>query len=620
MQPLRRVLPQASTKTSLRSLLTIPFVLQIGLTVGLVGWLSYRSGQEAVNQVAAKLRAEISDRIHNKLDSYLAIPHQINQSNLRAFQLGLLDLKDLQKLDNFKKVESYFWKQVKVFNVGYVNFGNAQGEYVGAGYEKGTLIVGGNSLATPKGVSYSYLTDDQGNRTSLLYSLPNNYPTMAPWYTEAVRAKKPTWTDIYQWTDLPDTLSISCSYPVYDRAQHLTGVFGVDLILSDISTFLQGIKTSRSGKTFIVERNGLLVASSVRESPFALVNGEARRISAIQSREPLIKGTAQQIAKQFGNFARIQKRQLLEFEWQGQRQFVEITPWRDFYGLDWLIVVVIPESDFMEQIYANTLQTAILCGSALLLSMAIGILLTRWISRPIVKLDQASQALAMSAQKQFTDAKEAQYGKAQGIIELENLAGSFSSMVTQLKQSFTALRIAEENYRSIFENALEGIFQSSPDGHFIRVNPAMAKIYGYNSPKDMMDCITNIQNQLYVYPEDRVKLQQLLEQQGVVKEFEHQAYRQDGTIIWVQIDARTVYSDDEKVLFYEGIVQDISDRVRLEAERQREEEYLKRQIEDLRIEIDHQKRALEVSQITESGYFQELQKEIADVNLDEFWR
>jgi PAS domain S-box-containing protein len=184
--------------------------------------------------------------------------------------------------------------------------------------------------------------------------------------------------------------------------------------------------------------------------------------------------------------------------------------------------------------------------------------------------------------------------------------------ITDRKQAEESLRIAEENYRSIFENALEGIFQSSPEGWFIRANPALARMYGYDSPAEMMKSITNIGEQLYVDPEKRSEFRHLLEKQDAVKGFEYRCYCKDGSIIWIQIDARAVRDSSGNLLYYEGIVQDIT-------ERKRREDELRRQLEELKIEIDQKKREKEVAMLTESTYFQEVQQEIAEVNLDEFW-
>ncbi|HBB30477.1 MAG TPA: hypothetical protein DDZ80_04415 [Cyanobacteria bacterium UBA8803] len=182
--------------------------------------------------------------------------------------------------------------------------------------------------------------------------------------------------------------------------------------------------------------------------------------------------------------------------------------------------------------------------------------------------------------------------------------------ITERKIAEEALRIAEENYRSIFENALEGIFQSTPDGQYISVNPAMARIYGYDSPAQMMATITHIATQIYVHSSYRDEFQHLIEEQSRVRDFEYQAYRQDGSIIWVSENTRAVCDSSGKLLYYEGIVEDIT-------KRKQEEEALKRQVEELRIEIDQQKRAREVAEITQSDYFRSLQADLESLRFDD---
>ena len=184
--------------------------------------------------------------------------------------------------------------------------------------------------------------------------------------------------------------------------------------------------------------------------------------------------------------------------------------------------------------------------------------------------------------------------------------------ISDRKRAEEALRIAEENYRSIFENALEGIFQSSSEGRFISVNPALARIYGYDSPQEMIESITNISEQLYVDPEKRTEFRKLLEQQDTVKDFEYRCYCKDGSIIWTEINARVVKDNHGNILYYEGLVQDVT-------ERKRREDQLRRQLKELKIEIDQKKRQEEVATLTESSYFQEVQQEVAKVDLDEFW-
>lgn len=118
----------------------------------------------------------------------------------------------------------------------------------------------------------------------------------------------------------------------------------------------------------------------------------------------------------------------------------------------------------------------------------------------------------------------------------------------------------ESQYRSIFENAVEGIYQTTVDGRYLRVNLALAQIYGYDTPDDLIVGLTDIAGQLYVDPTRRDAFKYALEQHGIVKDFEAQVYRSDGSIIWIAENARCVRGSDDTVRYYEGTVQDITRR------------------------------------------------------------
>jgi PAS domain S-box-containing protein len=129
-----------------------------------------------------------------------------------------------------------------------------------------------------------------------------------------------------------------------------------------------------------------------------------------------------------------------------------------------------------------------------------------------------------------------------------------------------ALRESEVKYRNIFENALEGIFQTTPDGLFISANPALARMCGFNSPQEMMANITYIAGQLYVNPEDHIRLKELLEKQLFVEGFETQIYNRNGEIIWILLNERAVFDANGNMLYYEGSTENITGRKHLESQ------------------------------------------------------
>jgi len=136
--------------------------------------------------------------------------------------------------------------------------------------------------------------------------------------------------------------------------------------------------------------------------------------------------------------------------------------------------------------------------------------------------------------------------------------------ITDQKEAEEERRQAEEKYRSIFENAIEGIFQSTVDGRFLTANPAMARMLGYESPEELLGAVSNIGDQLYVEPGRREEFYRLALRDGFVSAFETRMYRKDGNPVWISANARAIYDEGGDLSGYEGTVEDITERKRAE--------------------------------------------------------
>ncbi|MGN6386914.1 MAG: SpoIIE family protein phosphatase [Verrucomicrobiota bacterium] len=134
------------------------------------------------------------------------------------------------------------------------------------------------------------------------------------------------------------------------------------------------------------------------------------------------------------------------------------------------------------------------------------------------------------------------------------------------KRAENALLEAEEKYRGIFENTVEGIFQTSPEGKYISANPALARIYGFASADELIDQLTDISAELYVDANRRNEFIELMEKNDVVTAFESEVHRRDGTIIWIAENVRAVRDRSGRLMYYEGTVEDITERRRHEEE------------------------------------------------------
>ncbi|MCT7962387.1 response regulator [Laspinema sp. D1] len=132
--------------------------------------------------------------------------------------------------------------------------------------------------------------------------------------------------------------------------------------------------------------------------------------------------------------------------------------------------------------------------------------------------------------------------------------------ISDRKQAEEALKIAEERYHSIVENAIAGIFQSTVEGEYLSVNPALAKIYGYASGEELQQSLKDINTQLYVNPDRRQEFIEAIAAKNSVSGFESMVYCKDQSIIWISETARAVRDSNGNILYYEGIVSDITER------------------------------------------------------------
>ncbi|WP_052055389.1 hybrid sensor histidine kinase/response regulator [Myxosarcina sp. GI1] len=425
-------LSKAIKGISLPLVLVVPFVLQIVAAVSITGYLSFRNGQKAVNDLATDLQEEVSDRVSLHLDNYLATAENIARINARAIELGIIDLYD------YKTSGRYFWNQLQVHqNVGYIDYLIVStGEYVGAGrWLEGAGVTIDEISPETNWQADTFSTDDRGNRLEVVDEAEYN-PFEESWYAEVVKAKKPIWNEIYAWDGFPDILSVAITFPIYNRTNELVATTGADLQLKGISEFLRDIEISPAAEVVIFERNGAVVASSIDELPYKMVAEEAQRLNVENSSDSIVKSTAKFLKTKFGSFQNIDASQQLEFEIEGERHFTQVTPWRDELGLDWLVVVTVPESDFMAKIHANNRTTVLLCIASLLVAILIGSSTSRWITKPIRRLSAASSAIANGDFERAV--------KVRGVNELNVLAQSFNSMTEQLRYSFAQLDTANK--------------------------------------------------------------------------------------------------------------------------------------------------------------------------------
>ncbi|MGA9377866.1 MAG: PAS domain S-box protein [Phormidium sp.] len=413
--------------------LMIPFLLQTVGTTALLGYLSYGHGERAVIDLIDRLMDERSDRIQDQLNAYLNIPRQFVQINRLTIEQKSLNI------NNSNQLKQYFQQQIQTFPaLTSLSWGSVQGNQVFA--PPGSLIV---------------LKDDN-----------------------AVKAGRQTWTPIY-----PDAVlsrpGMNFSTPVYQTGK-FQGVLTSGILLSDLSRRLKSLRFSSTGQVLILERSGNLVASSTEEQVFVRdVKGNSLvRLRVTDSQNQVTRLLGQHLFSQWHDLNQIQTPEHFDLWVEDRRLFAQVTPFRDGYGLDWLVVTVIPESDFMGEIQAGRRTTVLLCLLTLVVAIGSGTFMANRFSFRMNRLNQLSDAIAAGN-------LGARLPADSPVVEVRDVAQSFNLMADQLQSLFdrfeNALQESEERFTTIFRASPDPIsITSLAEGRFLEVNNRMIEFYGYS--------------------------------------------------------------------------------------------------------------------------------------------
>lgn len=592
-------------RMSLRTVLIVPFIVLPLSAVGLTGYLAYRNGQKTVDDLIEQLQQEVSNRVQQKLATYLTTPKLVNRINADAVRAGLIDL------NNPEALEPYLWNQFRQFqqdrpvlgggassayqptgNLTLIALASETGNYTELGYEKDTLMLRLRDMQRDY-ITRSWQLNDWGNRVQLSREASDYEPRERPWYQMATSVGKLTWAKPYV-ARFNRELFLSANQPLFDRQGNLVGVANATLSLQDISDFLREVDIGDNGQIFIIEMDGSLIATSTPEplfitSPVVDPSVVPERLNVIESKDETTQAIAQYLQTSYGAFANVvenlpdaeQGQQIVVRDRANQDDFfVRVEPVRDGRGIDWLLVIVIPESDYMAQIYENTRNTFWVCMGVLGAAIGLGFVTSRWISKPILDLSHAAEALSAGDWDQEVDYENRN-------DELGVLATAFNRMRGELKQSHAEmesysrrleqevakrtedLRESEEKFSKAFRSSPEPIaIADYENGRMIEVNESFEKLTGYTAkevigrnPRDL---------NLWVDPDDAERVCQELRSQGFIRTMEIQWQSRNAQVRTLLLSAEIIELNREPCGLF--VLRDISDRKRAEAELEKAKE------------------------------------------------
>ncbi|QNP29050.1 PAS domain S-box protein [Cylindrospermopsis curvispora] len=536
-------------------------------------------------------------RIEDHLRTHLETPQIIVGINRDGIKNSYLNP------DNWEALRLYFFNQLKVNKEPTaIYFGGVNGTYMFASLDKMGIIspansyLGGGLHPSYGGQRRFYILDQQGKYVKIIpeQTKTSSYINLL-WFKTAQNQKRQTWTSVDTYLYIP-TAKISAVSPVY-RHNKFIGVVGCDLILDHIGLYLQKLQFSPSGKLFIIERSGDIIATSTNEKPFIEIvkdkktgkNKKLIRLSVTKSSNPIISKTAKVLFQRWGNLHKI--REATSFEFNGssnQRYFSHIYPYQDQYGLDWLIVAVLPESDFLDKIHTNLNITLIFSAITLLIFVGLSMVLDHWIIQPIRDLHTAAKKLS---EHRF-DSLDLDWDlKLKSILnrrdEIGQLGDSFQSMAEDLALSFTRIKTALKESQDKFEK----IFHSSPDPILIHqiinqniqgcvlldVNASFLNFTGYSEVELIGYSFDNLS--LISNPEQGLLLKEQLKNQGYVRNLEFDWLTKSGEVKTSLVSCESIVIDTKNCVI--SIIKDITDRKKAEENLRQSEERFRTAFENV---------------------------------------
>lgn len=551
----------------LRLILIVPFVAQITAAVGLTAWLSIRNGHRAVHDVATQLLGEVGTLTRDRILTYLETPQQLNAIHVNDVELGQIDV-----MGDVRALSPFLVRSLQIFDsVSFTVLATPQGEYIGAQRQADdSLQIGVIDGATAGSLQY-YSTNDQGDFLQLLQEIdlaPGDV-LKRPWYEAAVAAQAPTWSAVYT-TRSTESLAITAARPIYGDRGDLLAVFSTTIALEQIDQFLNTIKVGQMGQVYIVDGAGRLIATSTGEQLYRVVTRDGvetkELLQATDSQDPLTRAAAKALLDQVGPLAAVDRAQNFELATHRGQEFVAVTPLPDYADLDWHIVVVAPEADFMAQIHANQRNTIWLCLGALALATGSSILTARWITRPLLQLNQAAKDITQGS---LQSAQLPEAVVTHRTRELSELSHSFGQMTQQLQAAFAALQTSEANFRNIAANVPGAIFRYilRPDGTdaVLYMSPGCYQLWEIEAHLVEQDASLLWQ---VVDPEDLPAMQASVMESARTLETWNCEWRittPSGRRKWLQAVGQPTQQPDGVVLWH-TVILDVSDRKTLEQE------------------------------------------------------
>lgn len=450
-------------------------LLLVGVTVGAMTWMA---GRRSGLELAEALRQQqAATRLSDALAEQLAAPRLINRLNALAIAQGELSLAD------FDAMGQRFWRQMSVFpGVGYINWGSTTGAFLGVERrDDGSLVLNEDADGpVGRGNFAVYSLDERGRRGALLEVIPGMSATHEePWYTETVQAGRPIWSSIYQWEDNPEVFAIAYNQPITSPTGDLQGVIGVDFVISQLNTWLAQLWADSGGLALILEPNGQVVASSRSELSRRGAGATLERPRIDQLEEPLLQAASSQFFQSQGATLALRSplalaekrpaRASLSVRAGSNTYLLNLHPWGQQKGLDWLLLTAIPADQAMASSQRGLLISLVLSLVAVLAATLLTRRTIRWLLAPLEVLRRSSSQAREQLQHGNPELTVNLAPPPHCATEIAELSHSFQALVHQLADARERERLKDAQTVLVLQAKLRSSLEAAAIAHEINL-------------------------------------------------------------------------------------------------------------------------------------------------------
>lgn len=410
---------------SVRITIVLVFTGGILFFAVLTGLLAYNSSMQTVTQNANQVAGLVNAEIAKTLTHYLAQPLQLEQFHKNVILNQQIDFENEVQRDR------HFVEALKIFpNVTNTYVGLSNGSEYGARREDDGRFVVWEAKAETGTLNY-YRFDNQAGRQEYIRSLFLYDTRERPPYLKGKELQRPGWTDVYQ-SATGRGLVVTAVTPVLNRQNELIGVLGSSLLLNWVDEFLKTLSITAHSAIYIVDRSGQKIAAAADNIPYVLKTEKAGKENSERDVQRLLLSTGLQALRDSDqSIERIDAEVRTQFNFQGENFIMHARPIQGCRRLDWINVMIIPESDLTQGMKDFTYQLVLLTVLACLFGIGAGTLLAQRIVNPIIKVNQRAKAIAEGDFSSKIDCRRHD--------EIGQLIHTVNEMSTKLEQSFSRL-------------------------------------------------------------------------------------------------------------------------------------------------------------------------------------